>query len=131
MNVPKKKKIKNKPNVSWVIFTICIMLMLMLLIPKMFQRFPIFDVTNLKMSVPYTLEIYGDIFIEKNRDINILVGGYDATILENEQFCIEFLSSTKERIPVCVIENNDKLIYYTIIDYEPNEWKKEIDIILK
>ena len=120
-----------KPNISWLIFGLCILLMLMLLIPPVFQRVPVYDFFRVKNALPYELSIYGQIFLTEDIQADVYVGGYMTTVDEFGKYTLDFLSASKETIIVCIVDDEHNIIDYSVISFSKNEWSKEINICLE
>ncbi len=120
----------HKPNVSWFVFLLCILLMLMLLFPRFFQRVPIYEVLNSEMNIPYELRIHGNISLNENLTVYIHIGGYKEEVSGDGEYSLSFLSNCKGMIPVCITDKKGELLDFFVISFAQNEWSKEKNIYI-
>lgn len=124
------KKI-HTPNISWFIFGLCIVLMLMLMFPHVFQRAPIYSVLNHELNLPYELQIRGNVVLKENSVVYIHIGGYKVLVSDNGEYSLKFLSASKDMIPVCITDNEGEILDFFVISYDYDEWIKEQNIYLE
>lgn len=128
MLIGKIRKIK-KPNISFILFTMSIILFSLSLMATAFQRLPIYDVFNNSMDLPYVLELRGNVISKEETIINI--GGYSCKVESSDTFEMEFVAESKDKILVCITDSKGYLLYNTFVSYDANEWSKEITVDLK
>lgn len=124
------KKI-HKPNISWLIFGLCIVLMLMLMFPCVFQRSPIYSVLNHELNLPYELQIRGEVVLKENIAVYLNIGGYKVLVSDNGEYSLKFLSASKDMIPVCITDKEGEILDFFVISFDYDEWIKEQNIYLE
>lgn len=129
MLVGKCKKIRI-PNVSWIVFSICICLMVMMLFPQVLHRAPIYRIIGDKIAVPHELEIYGNIYLPENVEASVYVGGFSSKINDDGSYELNFLADTKEFM-INIIDNEGNLLFYSEEICSEYEWTKRVDVNLK
>ena len=122
----KIKKIK-LPNVSWFVFAVCILLVMMMIFPSFFHRLPVYDYYIAENELPYELQIYGSINYEENEEIYISIGGFKQKVDRSGEYSLNFVSNDKEKISVCIIDKQGELLDYFLISMENNQWSKKFD----
>lgn len=120
----------HKPNISWLVFLLCILLMLMLLFPRFFQKVPIYGVLNSKMNIPYELQMHGNISLNAKMVVYIHIGGYKEEVSGDGEYTLNFLSNSKGEIPVCITDREGNLLDFFVISFAQNEWSKEKNIFI-
>ena len=122
----KIKKIK-LPNVSWFVFAVCILLVMMMIFPSFFHRLPVYDYYIAENELPYELQIYGSINYEENEEIYISIGGFKQKVDRSGEYSLNFVSNDKEKISVCIIDKQGELLDYFLFSMENNQWSKKFD----
>lgn len=118
-----------KPNISHIIFSICILFFMLSLLTTAFQRTPIYNIFNKSLELPYELQLYGNITSEEVTVIYI--GGYKYRVDSNGTYCLDFITDSKTSILVCLLDMHGDIVFNSIISYAPNEWSKELNINLE
>ena len=107
------------PNISWFVFGICIFLLAMLLMPKVFHRSPLLDF--------FIAEISGEILTDELEDIYISIGGFSERIDETGEYRLSFISGKKDNIPICITNKEGELLIYQLISFQNNQWSIRVD----
>lgn len=117
-------------NSSWVVFSVCILLMVMLLFPSLFKRFPTYSILHAELNLPHEFEVCGKITNEliDKENLYVYVGGYNVKVNDDGYFELEFLSSCKEKIMFCILDEKEHIVYKSMLNYMDNEWEKYLII---
>lgn len=121
-------------NFSWLIFIINLILLLAILFPWIFRRFPVYSVLGERLNLPYELELYGRLVSDEDfpdfSNYAVYIGGYKQNVQGNGEYAITFLSDTKNDIMVVVLDENHKQIWHMLTAYNADEYRKNINIKL-
>ena len=121
-------------NFAVIIFGITMLLLLSIVIPGFFQRYLYYSVFANNLELPYELEMYGSLISENEStdysSYTVYVGGYSKKVEEDGSYEIDFLSETRNDIVIVVLDENDKIYYYSKILWG-NEERKKLDIRIR
>lgn len=120
-------------NMAWLIFGITIFLLLNIILPSLFQRAPYYSLLSERLNLPYELNLCGKVISEEEEEdysfYTIYIGGYKERVEKDGSFEVLFLSEAKEDIVVMLLDDKNKICYYTKVAFQTE--KKNLYIRLR
>ena len=109
--------------IFWFPIILSILIVLLIITPSLFHRYPIYSYFSTELRLPYTYSLNGNICFHNSAGsaecvlVTISVGGYSQTINSNDSIHLKFLSATSQKIPVVITYNTTNGKKNTQIEY--------------
>ena len=114
-------------NIAWIIFGITILLLMSIILPGLFQRYAYYSVLANHLGLPYELKLYGKLASDEEltdySSYTIYVGGYNKRVEKDGSFEIDFLSESRDKIMVVVMDDKNNVYFYYEVSLEEEEKK--------
>ncbi|MFI3172503.1 MAG: hypothetical protein R3Y24_11490 [Eubacteriales bacterium] len=109
---------------SYILFAVSLLLSSLVLLTSIFPQFKLYIDKNNEVSIIYNLNVYGSIDATDATEYYIYVGGYCTEVNLEGQYELDFLSGNQNGVLMIIMNKNNVVVDYIILDYGQENTKK-------